>query len=151
MAVDPSSKKMGWALYENGQYRKSGVISPESFEDAVGKCGKVVDGLKALDWLVIEDTFYGKNIKTLKVLERFKAIFPVLAAVKFVGVVTETVTPNQWQSKMLGSSKNMDRKTRKQQSILVASDAAKKQIWDDNEADAVNIGRYFIIYGKANK
>ena len=97
--------------------------------------------------MVVEDTYLWKNIKTLKVLERYGAIFPVLATAKFPELEVFRVTPQGWQSKILGSSKKMDRKERKRLSIIVASDVAGREIKDDNEADAINIGRFFIYYG----
>jgi len=151
LAVDPSSKRIGWAYYEGGEYQNSGAIIPANFSDAVQKCGETIKELARLDYMVVEDTYLWKNISTLKILERFGAIFPVLAVARFEDVGIFRITPQGWQSKMLGASKKLDRKDRKKLSIIVASDIAGRQIEDDNEADAINIGRFFIYYGKTDK
>ncbi|MBN1881101.1 MAG: hypothetical protein JW885_02920 [Deltaproteobacteria bacterium] len=146
LAIDPSSKKTGWALWKSGKYIKSGVLAFDSFGGAVRQCLEVLDSVSPIDALVIEDQYYHMNAKTLKVLAEFAAIFKVLVNARSDKVAIFVIPPATWQAKMLGGG-NTKRDERKKRSTLLARMRTGKDRIGEDESDAVNLGEHFTIYG----
>jgi crossover junction endodeoxyribonuclease RuvC len=85
LGLDVSSKKTGWAILKNGRFYKRenidfGTIETPSSQPISKRLVIFRDALESIlvrskpDTIVIEDTFFSKNIATLKVLVRFSAV-----------------------------------------------------------------------------
>lgn len=133
-------------MFDGGKYIESGVIRFKNFRDAVVMCRGLITQNGGIEYLVVEDTYFSKNIVTLKKIVTYSAIMKVLSAVYCRDVKMRDVSPQSWQSKQLGASSKMDRKERKRLSILRAGEMSGKELLDD-EADAINMGEYFVNYG----
>lgn len=146
LALDVSTTSTGYALYVGDKLTKFGFIKPtgkgwlvrvRKMADKVTKLDKEY----SIDTVVIEDTFFLKNIKTVKKL--------CLAQGILLGQLPETeliqVFPNTWKKHFgLGKGK-ATRDVQKQTSISVAETlfliSAKI---NDDEADAILMGRYVL-------
>lgn len=146
MAIDPSSKNIGWSHWERKKYVKSGVLMFSNFSEAVQCCSDLLDGFSLLDVLVVEAQYYHVNVKTLSVLTAFATIFKVLVNLRREEITINDVPPATWQAKMLGGG-NIKRDERKKLSKARAMTTSGKEWLGDDEADAINLGEYFTIYG----
>ena len=153
LAIDPSSKNMGWAIWDKGKYVDSGLIRYKSFLEAVEECKKVmfIAAYGGLNYLVVEDSYFHKNVASLKSITKYAVIPKVLVSEWFGNSVElAEVSPGSWQPKELSVASGTKRKERKRLSILKAKEISNKELSND-EADAINIGGYFVNHGNIIK
>lgn len=146
LALDVSTTSTGYALYVGDKLTKFGFIRPTS-KDWLIRVRKMADKVAELDkdysidTVVIEDTFFLKNIKTVKKLCLAQGI--LLGQLPNAELIQ--VFPNTWKKHFgLGKGK-ATRDVQKQTSISVAETlfliSAKI---NDDEADAILMGRYVL-------
>lgn len=146
LALDVSTTSTGYALYVGDKLTKFGFIKPTG-KDWLVRVRKMADKVTKLDeeysidTVVIEDTFFLKNIKTVKKL--------CLAQGILLGQLPEAnliqVFPNTWKKHFgLGKGK-ATRDEQKQTSISVAETMFLiGHGINDDEADAILMGRYVL-------
>lgn len=146
LALDVSTTSTGYALYVGDKLTKYGYVKPTG-KDWLVRVRKMADKVTELDeeysidTVVIEDTFFLKNIKTVKKLCLAQGI--LLGQLPNAELIQ--VFPNTWKKHFgLGKGK-ATRDEQKQTSISVAETifltSAKL---NDDEADAILMGRYVL-------
>lgn len=146
LALDVSTTSTGYAVYVGDKLTQYGFIKPTD-KDWLTRVRKMADKLSELKQdfdittVVIEDTFFLKNIKTVKKL--------CLAQGILLGQLPEAeliqVFPNTWKKHFgLGKGK-ATRSEQKQTSISVAEILfLLDSSINDDEADAILMGRYVL-------
>lgn len=144
LALDVSTTSTGYAIYVNDKLVRYGFFKPKE-KDWLSRVRKMSEELQTLKsefnitTVVIEDTFFLKNIKTVKKL--------CLAQGILLGQLPEAnliqVFPNTWKKHFgLGKGK-ATRYEQKQTSISVAETMFLIEHGiNDDEADAILMGRY---------
>lgn len=146
LALDVSTTCTGYALYVGDKLTKYGYVKPTG-KDWLVRVRKMankvteLDEEYSIDTVVIEDTFFLKNIKTVKKLCLAQGI--LLGQLPNAELIQ--VFPNTWKKHFgLGKGK-ATRDEQKQTSISVAETlfliSAKI---NDDEADAILMGRYVL-------
>ena len=146
LALDVSTTSTGYALYVGNNLTKFGFIKPTG-KDWLVRVRKMADKVAELDeeysidTVVIEDTFFLKNIKTVKKLCLAQGI--LLGQLPKANLIQ--VFPNTWKKHFgLGKGK-ATRDEQKQTSISVAETMFLiGHGINDDEADAILIGRYVL-------
>lgn len=146
LALDVSTTSTGYALYEGDKLIHFGYIKPKD-KDWLTRVRKMAEEVaninseKPINTVVIEDTFFLKNIKTVKKL--------CLAQGILLGKLPDAellqVFPNTWK-KHFGLGKGKATRTeQKQTSISVAETLFLLNTrLNDDEADAILMGRYVV-------
>lgn len=146
LALDVSTTSTGYALYVGDKLTKYGFIKPTG-NDWLVRVRKMADKVAELDkeysidTVVIEDTFFLKNIKTVKKLCLAQGI--LLGQLPKANLIQ--VFPNTWKKHFgLGKGK-ATRDEQKQTSISVAETMFLIEYGiNDDEADAILMGRYVL-------
>lgn len=146
LALDVSTTSTGYALYVGDKLTKYGFVKPtgKDWLVRVRKMANKVNELDkeySIDTVVIEDTFFLKNIKTVKKLCLAQGILlGQLPKANFIQVF-----PNTWKKHFgLGKGK-ATRDEQKQTSISVAETMFLiGHGINDDEADAILMGRYVL-------
>lgn len=146
LALDVSTTSTGYALYVGDKLTKFGFIKPTG-KDWLVRVRKMADKVAELDkdysidTVVIEDTFFLKNIKTVKKLCLAQGI--LLGQLPKANLIQ--VFPNTWKKHFgLGKGK-ATRDEQKQTSISVAETLFLIGYGiNDDEADAILMGRYVL-------
>lgn len=146
LALDVSTTCTGYALYVGDKLIKYGYIKPTD-KDWLVRVRKMTDKVAELDkeysidTVVIEDTFFLKNIKTVKKLCLAQGI--LLGQLPKANLIQ--VFPNTWKKHFgLGKGK-ATRDEQKQTSISVAETMFLiGHGINDDEADAILMGRYVL-------
>lgn len=146
LALDVSTTSTGYALYVGDKLTKYGFVKPTG-KDWLVRVRKMADKVAELDkeysidTVVIEDTFFLKNIKTVKKL--------CLAQGILLGQLPEAkliqVFPNTWKKHFGLGKGRATRDEQKQTSISVAETMFLiGHGINDDEADAILMGRYVL-------
>jgi len=99
--------------------------------------------IKFLDRVVIEGQYYHRNIKTfMDIAEKRIAITTIC---QLYGIPYTVILPSKWQT-ILDISRTTPRAMRKELSLKHASAIAGMSIIDNNIADAINLGWYYITH-----
>lgn len=146
LALDVSTTSTGYALYEGDKLIHFGYIKPKD-KDWLTRVRKMAEEVaninseKPINTVVIEDTFFLKNIKTVKKLCLAQGI--LLGKLPDAELVQ--VFPNTWK-KHFGLGKGKATRTeQKQTSISVAETLFLLNTrLNDDEADAILMGRYVV-------
>lgn len=146
LALDVSTTSTGYALYVGDKLTQYGFIKPTG-KDWLTRVRKMADKVTELsrdfniDTVVIEDTFFLKNIKTVKKLCLAQGI--LLGQLPNAELIQ--VFPNTWKKHFgLGKGK-ATRDEQKQTSISVAETMFLIEYGiNDDEADAILMGRYVL-------
>lgn len=146
LALDVSTTSTGYALYVGDKLTKFGFIKPTG-KDWLVRVRKMADKVTELDeeysidTVVIEDTFFLKNIETVKKLCLAQGI--LLGQLPKANLIQ--VFPNTWKKHFgLGKGK-ATRDEQKQTSISVAETMFLiGHGINDDEADAILLGRYVL-------
>lgn len=146
LALDVSTTSTGYALYVGDKLTKFGFIKPTG-KDWLVRVRKMankvteLDKEYSIDTVVIEDTFFLKNIKTVKKLCLAQGI--LLGQLPKANLIQ--VFPNTWKKHFgLGKGK-ATRDEQKQTSISVAETMFLiGHGINDDEADAILMGRYVL-------
>ena len=146
LALDVSTTSTGYALYVGDKLTKYGFVKPTG-KDWLVRVRKMANKVSELDkeysidTVVIEDTFFLKNIKTVKKLCLAQGI--LLGQLPKANLIQ--VFPNTWKKHFgLGKGK-ATRDEQKQTSISVAETMFLiGHGINDDEADAILMGRYVL-------
>lgn len=146
LALDVSTTSTGYAIYVGNKLTKYGYVKTTG-KDWLVRVRKMADKVTELDkeysidTVVIEDTFFLKNIKTVKKLCLAQGI--LLGQLPNAELIQ--VFPNTWKKHFgLGKGK-ATRDEQKQTSISVAETLFLTGIkLNDDEADAILMGRYVL-------
>lgn len=146
LALDVSTTSTGYAIYVGDKLTKYGYVKPTG-KDWLVRVRKMADKVTELDEeystdiVVIEDTFFLKNIKTVKKLCLAQGI--LLGQLPKANLIQ--VFPNTWKKHFgLGKGK-ATRDEQKQTSISVAETMFLiGHGINDDEADAILMGRYVL-------
>lgn len=146
LALDVSTTCTGYALYVGDKLTKYGFVKPTG-KDWLVRVRKMANKVNELDkeynidTVVIEDTFFLKNIKTVKKLCLAQGI--LLGQLPKANLIQ--VFPNTWKRHFgLGKGK-ATRDEQKQTSISVAETMFLiGHGINDDEADAILMGRYVL-------
>jgi len=137
LACDPGTKFCAFALYRD---RK--LIATYKIKSTFDKLREFFSSLKVKNYVfIIEDQYLSLNVRTLKLLVEVRTTVLTLARI-YNASKCLVIPPQKWQRAMLGVSIKSKREQRKAVSCLVASSIAKRQIKDNDIADAICIGDY---------
>lgn len=144
LALDVSTTSTGYAIYVDDKLARYGFFKPKE-KDWLSRVRKMSEELQTLKsefnitTVVIEDTFFLKNIKTVKKLCLAQGI--LLGQLHEANLIQ--VFPNTWKKHFgLGKGK-ATRDEQKQTSISVAETMFLiSNRLNDDEADAILMGRY---------
>ena len=155
LSLDLATKKSGLAYWENGIYKESYVIDFESIKDidertiSMGK--KLIGALNYFkpDIVYSEDSFKGRNPKTMKCLCRLHGI--VMGWCLENNVEYDFVMPSSWRKYIPGfpNGRGVSRDQQKYFSIKYVTEKYKITPKTDDESDAILVGEGMINkYGK---
>lgn len=162
LSLDTSSTKTGWAIFENGIYKESGVLDWSHVKETEDRLQIMyIDIIQHInkyepDILVIEKDIVGsgkrQNMSTINTLVKLiggiwaycvqlNMSTPMnLPTGEFIIFYVE-YTPSEWRSLVGINARKRD--DCKAASIKLIKDMYGKDV-DDNEADAINIGQAYI-------
>ena len=144
IACDPGTKYCAFSVYKKGK-----LVGCYKVKATFHHINAFFNELNTNDFeMVIEDQYLHLNVNTLKKLVRVRSIVETLAMVFNGGKECYVVSPQSWQTIELGVHIKSKRDQRKRVSCMVASAIAKKEIKDNDIADAVCIGDYVIRKNK---
>lgn len=156
ISIDSSSSKTGWALFENAEYKKSGVIDLDTKEckkKYKGKSDKRIENMCLAiihllqeykpDIIVIEKLAVTRNMVSVRCLCK------VIGAVYCYSILHNNVfyyeiQPSEWRSKLGIQSKGNKREDFKQLSIEYVKSHYGIDVSDD-ESDAICAGMGYIM------
>lgn len=146
LALDVSTTSTGYAIYVGNKLTKYGHVKP-TCKDWLVRLRKMSDKVTELDkeynidTVVIEDTFFLKNIKTVKKLCLAQGI--LLGQLPKANLIQ--VFPNTWKKHFGLCKGKATRDEQKQTSISVAETMFLiGHGINDDEADAILMGRYVL-------
>ena len=154
ISLDTSSSKTGWAYFENGKYKKSGVLnfdtneckkkykgnSDKRIEDM---CLAVINLLKEYkpDIIAIEKLNVGRNMVAVRHLSK------VIGIVYCYSILNDCyyheIQASQWRSQIGIQGKNRERDEYKQLAIEYVKNTLGIDVTDD-EADSICAGIGYI-------
>lgn len=154
ISIDSSSSKTGWALFENAEYKRSGVIDlntkeckkkykGDSDQRIKDMCLRIINILKEYqpDIIVIEKLNVGRNMVAVRALSK------VIGAVYCYSILNNCfyyeIQPSQWRSQLGMQAPNRKRDEYKQLSIEYVKNTFHKEVSDD-EADSICAGIGYI-------
>lgn len=154
LSFDQSTKKSGWAIFEDGQYANSGVIdlhlSKEATEKrsekmAVEMC-KLIERNKP-DVVVIEEVAMTSNPQTLKLLARIQGVAIGFCAAH--NIPLHILEPTRWRSSLLiRQGPKVKREELKAQSLEFVKEHFGITNCSDDRAEAICINEAaHRIYG----
>ncbi len=146
IACDPGTKYCAFAIYKRGKLTKYSKIKPTlpNLQDFFKSY------LNNNFTFVVEDQYLNLNVHTLIKLVSIRSMLITLARIYNCSKCI-TVSPQRWQTVILGIHIKAKREQRKRVSCLVASQIAKQEIKDNDVADAICIGEYVIRKKKWSK
>ena len=103
-SLDQSTKLTGWCIWENGEYKISGVINHEKIKDINQRFDYMVkDIFSLLDRynpvvIYIEDTALQKNAKTLKDLSQLQGT--IIGYCKAKNIDIQIIKPSEWRKQL---------------------------------------------------
>ncbi len=137
ISCDPSTKSSAFAVFSD-----SGLESYTKVKTRFTDIQSFFSQFIGKEFMFfIEDQYLNLNVKTLIKLVSARTMILTLARVAGA-TKCEVVSPQSWQTIMLGVNIKAKRDQRKRISCLVASEIAKEKIDDPDLADAICIGDY---------
>ena len=154
ISIDSSSSKTGWALFENAEYKESGVINLDTNEckkkykgnsdqRIADMCLNIIQLLKEIkpDIVVIEKLNVGRNMVAVRALSK------VIGVVYCYSILNDCfyyeIQPSQWRSQLGMQSSKRKREEYKQLSIDYVKENLNKDVSDD-ESDSICAGIGYI-------
>lgn len=152
--MDSSSSKTGYAIFDNGLYKESGLIDfdtkeyKKKYKDNSEKriedmCLEIINVLKKYkpDIIVIEKLNVGRNLKTARILSK------VLGVVYCYSILNNCfyyeIQASEWRGKLGMQSAKRKREEYKQLSKQYVLDNFGIEVTDD-ESDSICIGIGYI-------
>jgi crossover junction endodeoxyribonuclease RuvC len=148
LGLDMSTARTGWSVFYDGQLIDHGFLNLEKVKTFEEKCVVAYDFILAkldqyaIDNLVAEDQFFGKNGKTGKTLMRFSGIAALIAGQRRLPIVFIPPT----EIKKVFTGKGNATKDDIRQKVVEIYDL---DIVDDNQTDAIAIG--YTHYAKESR
>ncbi len=148
-ALDSSTTTTGWAVFEDGDYARSGIIdlrrTKYNAEERINKmCTEMIDLIRKEkpDIIVIEKVSVNRNLDTIRKLCR------IIDVCFFYTLIVGTVrfheyTPSEWRGVLGMQKKSVGRPMYK----AMATEYVHKNFKEDaaeDEADAICIGAAYI-------
>ena len=149
MSFDTSTTMSGWAIYENGEYIKSGVIDLHKSRKAAPEridmmCREILQMLKKEkpDIVVVEKLNVSRNLNTVRELCR------VIDVCYFYSLLAgncrfQEMGPSEWRSGIGIKAKYGERQSYKKLAREYAATHFKQDIGED-EAEAICIGASYV-------
>lgn len=154
ISLDTSSTKTGYAIFNNGQYKESGLINLDTSEckkkyknnsdkRIKDMCLKVIELLENTkpDILVIEKLNVGRNMVAVRALSK------IIGVVYCYSILNDCfyyeIQPSQWRSKLGMQSSKRKREEYKELSIKYVKENLNKDVTDD-ESDSICAGIAYI-------
>ena len=154
ISIDSSSSKTGWAYFENGEYKKSGVLNFDSNEckkKYKGNSDKRIEDMSLAifnllkehkpDIIVIEKLNVGRNMVSVRNLSK------VIGVVYCYSILNNSfyheIQASQWRSQIGIQGKNRKRDEYKQLAIEYVKNTLGIEVTDD-EADSICAGIGYI-------
>ena len=148
ISIDSSSSKIGWAVFDNGEYQESGLIDLSKNKDSDHRielmCKEIIQLLKEKNpsIVVIEKLNVERNMVTLR------ALCKVIGAVYCYSILSNDVfyyeiQPSQWRSKLGMQANGRKRDEYKRLSVQYVKDNYNLDVTDD-VSDAICAGIGYI-------
>lgn len=146
LALDISSVSTGWALFENGEYVKSGVLDIHDKDDHLSYMMTAVDVLITEfkpDICVAEETILSRfNPRTFRTLTMILGVAMYMCKENDIEFIT--LTPSAWRKLVSKEKKPRKREELKKWDLAKAKELFGKDFETDDEADAVLIGQAYL-------
>lgn len=146
LALDVSTTSTGFAIYKgSGKLLLSGCIADKS-KDWLERVRIMARELNlqyqiyGIDTVVIEDTYVSKNVNTVKKLCMAQGI--IIGMLPNVDIIQ--IYPTSWKSYYGLTKQKNKRSEQKQSSLSIAETMTRLSVGNDDEADAVLIGKYIV-------
>lgn len=148
LSLDTSTKKTGWALFQDGKYKKSGVISfdDENVMDRLVNMHyelEVLINYRYVDIVVIEMTSVPRNVQAQRHLTMLLGMVYAICCDKCIEFVM--LRPSEWRR--MANVKN-EKLGRKRNELKQWSKDLVKELYnidvEDDESDAILIGYGYI-------
>lgn len=145
LSLDVSTTNTGFALYENGVLRTYGTLSHKSKDWVervrfMAKTASTLYNIGNITHVVVEDTYVSKNVNTVKKLCLAQGI--IIGALPNAKLIQ--IYPTQWKSHFGLTKKKTKREEQKDTTMTIAEALTLQSITNDDEADAVLMGKYVI-------
>ena len=154
ISIDSSSSKTGWAYFENGEYKKSGVLNFDTNDckkKYKGNSDKRIEDMSLAifnllkehkpDIIVIEKLNVGRNMVSVRNLSK------VIGVVYCYSILNNSfyheIQASQWRSQIGIQGKNRKRDEYKQLAIEYVKNTLGIEVTDD-EADSICAGIGYI-------
>ena len=144
ISIDSSSKKTGYAVWENGKFIRSGLINKENISDMSERLPAMMKELTLLfesekpDIIFVEEMNVSRNIDTGRHLIRLQG-----AIQYWCQVVSDawfsTVEPTKWRANVELKPKSRKRDDLKKAAVEYVKTHYNKEVNDD-EAEAICLG-----------
>ena len=149
LAFDTSSTKSGWAYFENGILKTSGVVDEEKEKDSVIRVENMCFGLTNLlkkyspDIVVIETPPLVNSPKTLVMLAEIVGVVKGWSICSGFAEFVEFSPPGEWRKLVAREDEKIPTKRNdcKKWDIERTKDLFHIDPKDDNEADAILMGQ----------
>lgn len=148
LALDTATRHTGYAVFENGQYMKSGCLFVRSEEpDPVDKMLKKISNLLKKhkpDIIVVEDTMVPRNAKVQRELTE------ILGGIRYWCVEKNSfyyaIKPTEWRKLVKNPDESLptERNDLKIWARQKSQKYTNKYIIYDDESDAILIGQAYI-------
>ena len=148
LSLDTSTKKTGWALFQDGKYKKSGVIAFDDKDTMTRLMNmhyeiEILIEHRHIDMVVIETTSAPRNAQTQRHLTMLLGMVYAICCDKCIEFVM--LRPSEWR-KMANIKK--EKLGRKRVELKQWSKDLVKELYNidvkDDESDAILIGYGYI-------
>lgn len=148
LSLDTSTKNSGWALFSNGKYTKSGVITCTN-KDTLVRIGDMYNSIKDIIYkfkpsiVVIEMTSVPRNVQAQRYLTMLLGMVYTICLENYIEFVM--LRPTEWRKMANTDNVKIGRKREemKQWSMDLVENLFNKKVTDD-ESDAILIGYGYI-------
>ncbi len=146
LALDASTTKTGWAIFEESKLINYGKVVAEHKDVTERICymnqwlDKMIEEWD-LDLIVLEDVYQKQNPQTFKILSRLQGVF--INSAFLYDIKTELVMPVTWRGGLNVGDKK--RAVLKEKAIKFVKKMYNVIVSED-EAEAICMGHYFMTY-----
>jgi len=145
ITFDPSGfshkSKPAYAIFNNRKLVKFSEISRQKKESMTKYARRLFNLIKEEnpDLVIVEGQYLDKNVNSMQQLIEYRSLIQAICYLQGIEVIV--VQPSTWQGRVLGKFK---KGTSKKWSVAKAKSVFNLDKITDNEADAINIGVYYI-------
>lgn len=154
ISIDSSSSKTGWTYFENGEYKKSGVLNFDTNEHKKKYKGDSDKRIKDMslaifnllakydpDIIVIEKLNVGRNMVSVRHLSKIIGVVYCYSILN--NCYYHEIQASQWRSQIGIQGKNRKRDEYKQLAVEYVKNALGVDVSDD-EADSICAGIAYV-------